>query len=142
MPSPSLLKSPYMPSWAACLFGLVLLTVGLGSMTLNKVYRDRGHEVPAVVTEAGRTGGSHSTSYVQYRFTPVEGGAYTGNDTGYSVAKGGTILVEYLPGSPWMNRVSGSGRRSERFLLPVTAAGLFFFWVGLHSARRLSRQRI
>lgn len=104
----SLLKSRYAPSVMACLFGLMLLVIGVGSMMLNRVYQQQGQRTVAQVTYSGRTGGTHSSSYINYSFPAADGKDYTGRESGYSIPRGEQIAVEYLPEHPNWNRVAGA----------------------------------
>jgi hypothetical protein len=125
----------------ACIFGVVLLAISAGSILLNAVYRQQGRRAEGVVTYYGSTGGgTRSAASIRYRFTADDGQEYSGTQTGYSIERGSTIAIEYLQGHPNWNRVAGAGGRGEKFLLPIALAGLFFFWIGLQSIRRLSAQ--
>ena len=97
----------------------------------NYQFQGGSEKVIATITSSGRTTGSSSTRYVDYKFT-VGGISFSGNTSGYGGAKGETILVEYVTSSPSVNRVAGSGKRNKKWLWPIFGFGLFFAFVGTH----------
>ncbi len=132
-------QSPYLPGVAACVFGLLFAGIGGGLLLLNRLYRTEGRMAHAVVTQAGYSSGRSSVSWLTYRFRLPDGREIGGRQSGYTVRPGDTILVEYLPRLPGLNRVAGAGDQGQRYLLPITLAGAVFVLAGLGGLRRLHR---
>ena len=121
-------------------FGLALLGIAGAKAMLNYEYQFHGIETVATVTSSSYSY-SRGTSYhtVSYVFRIPGGRTVMGNQTGYSGAKGSSILVSYLPSHPSFNRVAGSEQRDRKWLPWVSVAGAFFLFVGIQSYLKQKR---
>jgi hypothetical protein len=115
-------------------FGLVLVLIAGGKALLNYEYNAHGVEVVATVTDSSYIYSNRSSYHtVSYAFSVPDGRRFRGTQTGYSGARGGSILVAYLPARPSFNRVAGSEQRDRKWLPVVAIAGAFFLLAGMQS---------
>lgn len=121
--------------------GFVFFFIGIGLATSGALYDRFGVKASGTVTDTGQTGGNSSTNWLAFRFTAPDGEEYTGRSSGYSGRSGESVLIEYLSIHPGWNRVSGAGRRSQRWQWWIAGFGGAFALIGLHWGVSMRRRR-
>ncbi len=112
-----------MPRYAMVVFGLVMLTIGIGAVVAAVVlglnegrYESDGREIDGTVVGTRIDSSGDDTEYeVTYRFTPPGGGREfvathdIDRDDWERLAEGDPIRIEYVPDEPQLNRPAGTG---------------------------------
>jgi Protein of unknown function (DUF3592) len=123
------------------LFGLGAACLGGSRLYLNRLYRETGKQATATVTYfTNRRAPNSIASYGEYQFKTEDGREVHGNQSGYYLAVGETVTIEYLPESAEWNRIYGAGRIRAGWNIPMVIVGSIFFVLGVAAVVKEGRK--